>query len=129
MLQILGFQIPAHISLSAPQYFRSRTGKALSWSDWSRRLTPRGVHDLMLVPANNVAQLAATFPCLHTFKVMYMDTYSYVSSCSIHLDAILEASFMSTDVFPGLRCIVCCCKGLCLELQIVLPALQIVHNF
>ena len=123
-VRIFGFQIPAQVSLASPQYFRSPHGNTMSMLDWDRHGV---IQSLMLVPSENVGQLAQVLPCLHTFKVMYSNTYAI--TYSIHIAAILEASFMSPDVFPSLCSIICCCEGLRLEFKNASPLCQIVRKF
>ena len=90
-------------------------------------MTNEGRASMVLVPANNVANLSMVFPNLNTFEVRYFDRFRLINR--IHGRVILEAALLSPDHFAGLRTIVCRCRELQLVLWNVSPLCTVVRRF
>ena len=82
---------------------------------------------LHLKADDGVVELAAAFPNVQTLKI-YFDDFCY-DMARMHGAVELESAFMTPELFPRLRYIVCHCRMLNLKLVHVSPKCNIIHKY
>ncbi|KAL3157211.1 hypothetical protein ABBQ38_001449 [Trebouxia sp. C0009 RCD-2024] len=72
-------------------------------------------------PDNGVVEMPGIFPRLQTMKIIFQEDCLGL----VHGVVELESAFMTPELFPGLRHIVCCCQMLDLKLNDISPLCQV----